>query len=150
MRSKLTILVMVLLLCAMGYCVEAPFPIMAAKKLATYAEANGYTANQIRNATPEQVFTHLDIDPNSPAADKYRAFETVIKGHAINFLGLQAPPTTVESIKIQLYQLFENLKIVYSSNIRLALLDLDGQYPDMSLSVSQQDPNIITIDLDGN
>ena len=143
--------IIALFLVLAGWCagVDAPFPIMAGKKLAAYAKANDYTAEQIRNATPEQVFTHLSIDPESEAARKYRAFERVIKGHAINFLGLQTPPTTVESVKQKLFELFENLRVIYSQPKRLVLLDLDGQYPDMETAAHPTDPNIIIIYLEG-
>ena len=126
-----------------------PFPIQAGKQLAAYAKANGYTAQQVNNETPEQVFTHLNIDPNSARAREYRALEPVIKGHAINFLGMTPTRTEQSRIKSALYSIYKNLLITYNSAKRLVLLDLDGQYPNMKVSISQADPNIITIDLDG-
>jgi len=147
---KRLLLLCLMLVSAVGWGATLPFPIQAAKRLAVYADAKGYTAEQIRNATPEEVFTHLSIDPNSIQARRYSALEGVIKGHVINSLGLQTPPTPQESIRAALFEVFESLRLIYNANRRLALLDLDGQYPDMTVSAHPTDPDILIIRLNGD
>ena len=84
----------------------------------------GYTAQQVQNATPQQVFNIIGIDPNSTVAQKYITFEDIIKAHTVNFM-------TPQSLKDKI----------------LALLR--QKYPEVKVTQDVNDPNVFTVDLDG-
>lgn len=62
------------------------FILSIADKLVKFCQSQGYTQNQVENATPEQLFNKVNINPESDLARKYRFYEPVIKGHVINRL----------------------------------------------------------------
>jgi hypothetical protein len=120
------IIIILILLFSSIVMAGTPFAIQAARRLAIYASENGYTENQIRNAPPAVVLSHLGIDPDSEQAKKYIFLETVIKGHAINYL--------------------------YPKELTLkqkVLMAIRENYPNATLTVNPTDATQYIIDLDG-
>jgi len=125
---KKWIVMMVLLMAGVGYCLtELPFPLLAAQKLAAYAKDNGYTATQVKNAPPAVVFSHLGIKADSAVAKKYLLFEDVIKGHAVNLLGLEEKLSLKDEVLSLIWAKYPNATIKQGEDATQYIIDLDGK-----------------------
>ncbi len=93
-----------------------PFVIKATKKLAAYAEAKGYTENQILNASVSTVLSLMDIPEDSKLGKKYVFFEAIIKSHVIQIL-FPTPPSMLDSITSVAYGINPDAEIVQNGNI---------------------------------